>query len=59
MPSLEGFLIRHRAAEPEKFADLSLSVTKQGNQGLKVGDHVRVKLIHIEVQRGFINFARV
>jgi exoribonuclease-2 len=30
----------------------------QGTRGLKVGDHVRVKLIHTDVQRGFIDFAR-
>ena len=30
----------------------------QGTQGLKVGDHVRVKLIHTDVRRGFIDFAR-
>ena len=30
-----------------------------GFQGLKVGDHLRVKLIHTDVQRGFIDFARV
>ena len=30
----------------------------QGTQGLKVADHVRVKLIHTDVQRGFIDFAR-
>jgi len=30
----------------------------QGTQGLKVGDHLRVKLIHTDVQRGFIDFAR-
>jgi len=31
---------------------------ERGFQGLKVGDHVRVKLIHTDVQRGFIDFAR-
>ena len=30
----------------------------QGTQGLKVGDHVRVKLTHTDIQRGFIDFAR-
>jgi exoribonuclease-2 len=29
-----------------------------GFQGLKVGDRVRVKLTHTDVQRGFIDFAR-
>ena len=29
-----------------------------GFQGLKVGDHVRVKLIHTDVQRVFIDFGR-
>jgi exoribonuclease-2 len=30
-----------------------------GFQGVEVGDHVRVKLIHTDVQRGFIDFGRV
>ncbi|MGC9941480.1 MAG: RNB domain-containing ribonuclease [Verrucomicrobiota bacterium] len=30
----------------------------QGTQGLKVGDHIRVKLVHTDVQRGFIDFGR-
>ena len=30
----------------------------QGTQGLNVGDHLRVKLIRTDVQRGFIDFAR-
>ena len=31
----------------------------QGTAGLKVGDQVRVKLIHTDVQRGFVDFAIV
>jgi len=30
----------------------------KGFQGLDVGDHVRVKLIHTDVDKGFIDFAR-
>ena len=32
---------------------------EQGFRGLDVGDRVRVKLIHTDVQRGFIDFACV
>jgi exoribonuclease-2 len=32
---------------------------ERGFQGLDVGDHVRVELIHTDVERGFIDFARV
>jgi exoribonuclease-2 len=31
---------------------------ERGFQGLDVGDHVRVKLVHTDVERGFIDFAR-
>lgn len=31
----------------------------KGFQGLDVGDHIRVKLIHVDVEKGFIDFARV
>jgi exoribonuclease-2 len=31
---------------------------ERGFQGLDVGDHVRVKLIRTDVERGFIDFAR-
>ena len=30
----------------------------QNTKGLKVGDHLRVKLVHTDVQRGFIDFTR-
>jgi exoribonuclease-2 len=31
----------------------------QGQQGADVGDRFRVKLIRVDVQRGFIDFARI
>jgi VacB/RNase II family 3'-5' exoribonuclease len=31
---------------------------EQGFQGLDVGDHIRVKLVHTDVERGFIDFVR-
>jgi exoribonuclease-2 len=30
----------------------------RGSQGLDVGDHVRVELVDIDVERGFIDFRR-
>jgi exoribonuclease-2 len=30
----------------------------QGNQGLDVGDKLRVKLTRMDVQRGYIDFAK-
>jgi exoribonuclease R len=32
---------------------------ERGSEGLDVGDHVRVKLVHTDPARGFIDFARV
>jgi hypothetical protein len=32
---------------------------EQGQAGLDVGDTVRVKLLHTDVERGFIDFARL
>ena len=31
---------------------------ERGFQGLDVGDRVRVKLVHTDIERGFIDFAR-
>ena len=31
----------------------------KGMQGLDVGDAVRVELVHTDVERGFVDFARV
>ncbi|HXY38686.1 MAG TPA: RNB domain-containing ribonuclease, partial [Vicinamibacteria bacterium] len=31
----------------------------RGEQGLDVGDRVRVQLLHTDVEKGFIDFARV
>jgi exoribonuclease-2 len=31
----------------------------KGFEGLDVGDTIRVQLLHTDVQRGFIDFARV
>ena len=31
---------------------------ERGQQGLDVGDHVRVRLVHTDVERGFIDFVR-
>ena len=30
----------------------------RGYQSLDVGDHVQVELVHVDVERGFIDFAR-
>jgi exoribonuclease-2 len=30
----------------------------QGQQGVDVGDRLRVRLVHTDVERGFIDFAR-
>jgi len=32
---------------------------EQGQAGLDVGDAVRVKLLHTDIERGFIDFARL
>lgn len=31
----------------------------QGSQGVDVGDHIRVKLIYVDINNGYIDFARV
>jgi ribonuclease R len=36
-----------------------LFYTPQGFEGLDVGDRVRVELVGTDVERGFIDFARV
>jgi exoribonuclease-2 len=32
---------------------------EQGQSGLDVGEAVRVKLLHTDIERGFIDFARI
>jgi len=31
----------------------------KGFEGIDVGDHVRVQLLHTDVEKGFIDFAKV
>ncbi len=47
--------------KPLKLAHIKprlLGHIERGFQGLDVGDHVHVKLIHTDIERGFIDFAR-
>ncbi|HEY2779338.1 MAG TPA: RNB domain-containing ribonuclease [Steroidobacteraceae bacterium] len=51
------------ASDKGTWVRISAPVTEgkviKGFEGLDVGDHVRVKLLHTDVERGFIDFARI
>ena len=47
-----------RSALSQQNLELPEGRVEQGAGGLDVGDRVRVKLIHTDPERGFIDFAR-
>ena len=69
--ALDQFLLSAKAADALRYPDLCLSVIKllgpreyvveliSGVEGMDVGHRLRVKLVHTDAERGFIDFKKV
>ncbi len=55
----DGRFRRRGLAGPNQPSPVTEGRVVRGYQGLDVGDHLRVELVEVNVERGFIDFAKV